>query len=75
MAAIVPMPDAVLGERACCFVQLRPGAEPPTLDALIAYLSDKGIAKIKLPERLVVADELPLTPTRKVIKGRLKIPT
>ncbi len=71
MAAIVPMPDAVLGERACCFVQLRPGAEPPTLEALNAYLSDKGIAKIKLPERLVVADELPLTPTRKVIKGQL----
>ena len=25
-SAIVPMPDPVLGERACCFVTLRPGA-------------------------------------------------
>ncbi len=75
MAAIVPMPDAVLGERACCFVQLRPGADAPTLGALNAYLTGQGIAKIKLPERLVVAEALPLTPTRKVIKGRLKIPT
>ena len=33
-----------------------------------------GITKIKLPERLVVIDEMPLTPTRKVIKGRLEIP-
>lgn len=73
MAAIVPMPDAVLGERACCFIQLRPGAEPPTLELLNAYLTEKGIAKIKLPERLVVADALPLTPTRKVIKGQLKV--
>jgi len=73
MAAIVPMPDAVLGERACCFVQLRPGAEPPTLELLNAYLAEKGVAKIKLPERLVIADELPLTPTRKVIKGQLKV--
>ena len=34
----------------------------------------KGIAKLKLPERLVVVPEMPLTPTRKIIKGKLKLP-
>ncbi|MFO0987438.1 MAG: class I adenylate-forming enzyme family protein [Alphaproteobacteria bacterium] len=73
-SAIVPMPDPVLGERACAFATLRPGAAEPTLEDLCAYLLAKGIAKNKLPERLVVVPEMPLTPTRKIIKGRLKLP-
>ncbi len=73
-SAIVPMPDRVLGERACAFVTLRPGAAAPTLDELCAYLLGKSIAKLKLPERLVVVAEMPLTPTRKIIKGKLRLP-
>lgn len=68
--AIVPLPDKVLGERACCFAMLSPGASV-TLDELCDYLLSHGIAKIKLPERFEPVDELPLTPTRKVIKGQL----
>jgi cyclohexanecarboxylate-CoA ligase len=73
-SAIVPMPDAVLGERACCFVTLRPGTAAVTLEELVAYLLDRHVAKMKLPERLVIVPEMPLTPTRKIIKGRLVIP-
>ena len=73
-SAIVPMPDKVLGERACAFITVAPGADEPTLDALCAYLLDHKIAKNKLPERLVVVDDMPLTPTRKIIKGKLTIP-
>jgi acyl-CoA synthetase (AMP-forming)/AMP-acid ligase II len=73
-SAIVPMPDPVLGERACCFVTLRPGATGLTLEEISAFLIERRIAKIKLPERLVIVSEMPLTPTRKIIKARLKIP-
>lgn len=73
-SAIVPMPDAVLGEKACAFVTLKPGVAQPTLEELVHYLLEKNIAKNKLPEKLVVLAEMPLTPTRKVIKGRLQIP-
>lgn len=73
-SAIVPMADPVLGERACAFVTPRPGAAAPALEELCAYLLDKGIAKLKLPERLVVVAEMPMTPTRKIIKGKLKVP-
>jgi non-ribosomal peptide synthetase component E (peptide arylation enzyme) len=73
-SAIVPMADPVLGERACAFVTLRPGAAEPKIEELCAYLLGKGIAKLKLPERLVVVPEMPLTPTRKIIKGKLKLP-
>ncbi|MDA1117655.1 MAG: class I adenylate-forming enzyme family protein [Proteobacteria bacterium] len=73
-SAIVPMPDAVLGEKACAFVTLRNPKQALTLEDLIDYLSDKDIARNKLPEKLVVVAEMPFTPTRKIIKGRLKIP-
>jgi cyclohexanecarboxylate-CoA ligase len=68
--AIVPMPDTVLGERACCFVVLRPGAAV-TLDALREWLTAHDVAKIKWPERLEIIDDMPLTPTRKIKKAEL----
>jgi len=73
-SAVVPMPDPVLGERSCCFVTLRPGAAAPALAEITAWLAARDIAKIKLPERLIVVAEMPLTPTRKIIKSRLAIP-
>ena len=39
---------------------------------ICAYLTAAGVAKFKLPERLELIDELPLTPTRKVIKSALR---
>ena len=73
-SAIVPMPDPVLGERACCFVTLRPGVSGLTLEEVVDYLARQRIAKTKMPERLVVVPEMPLTPTRKIIKARLNVP-
>src|SRR3989475_11619338 len=73
-SAIVPMPDPVLGERACVFVTLKTPSDKLALDELVDYLLKKNIAKNKLPERLVVIPEMPLTPTRKIIKGRLRVP-
>jgi acyl-CoA synthetase (AMP-forming)/AMP-acid ligase II len=72
-SAIVPMPDAILGEKACAFVTLR-NSEKVSLEEIVAYLLEKNIAKNKLPEKLVVIAEMPLTPTRKIIKGKLKLP-
>ena len=71
--AIAPVPDERLGERACCYVVLGP-AESVTLEAICDFLLGHGIAKFKLPERLEIVEEMPLTPTRKVIKGRLYPP-
>ena len=69
-SAIVPMPDPVMGEKACLFVQLRPG-ESLTLEDVRAYLTERGVAKMKWPERVEAVDAMPMTPTRKIIKGRL----
>jgi len=69
-AAIVPMPDEVLGEKACAFVTLTPGSAL-TFDEMTGHLAAAGFAKMVWPERLEVIDEMPITPTRKIIKGEL----
>ena len=75
-SAVVPMPDPVLGERACLFVQPAVPAdgagEPPlTLERVTAELAKAGIARFKWPERLEMVAEMPLTPTQKIMRGRL----
>ena len=69
--AIVPVPDPVLGERACCFAVLKPGADMIELADLTGWLAGKNVAKIKWPERLELIAEMPMTPTRKIMKGQL----
>ena len=71
-SAIVPYPDAVLGERACVFVQPAPGAPAATLEAIMRELDRAGVAKFKWPERLELLQAMPLTPTQKVMRGRLR---
>ena len=66
-ASCVPMPDPVLGERTCAFVILRPQATL-TLKELTDFLLEKGIAKFKLPERLEIVDDFPLSKFGKVSK-------
>ena len=68
--ACVPMPDPVLGERMCAFVIPKPG-RALTLKELTAFLVDKGLAKFKLPERLELTDDLPLSKFGKVAKNVL----
>ena len=68
--ACVPIPDPVLGERMCACVIPRPGASL-TLEELTAFLLGKGIAKFKLPERLELVEEFPMTRVGKVSKRDL----
>ena len=58
-AAVVPMPDPEMGERACAFVTLKKG-EKFTFEEMIDYLKSKKIAAFKLPERLEVVEAFPL---------------
>jgi acyl-CoA synthetase (AMP-forming)/AMP-acid ligase II len=69
-AAVVPEPHDVLGERCCLFVELVPGASL-SLGEATAWLAAKGVAKMRWPERLETIDEMPMTPTRKILKGEL----
>ena len=69
-AACVPVPDPELGERMCACVVLNPG-DRLSFDELIAFLETKEMARIKLPERLLIVSELPLSNFGKVAKRQL----
>jgi len=69
-AAIVPMPDPIMGEKACAFVSIKPG-EQFTFEEMLSYLKSMRIANYKLPERLEIRDELPLKGHQKINKTSL----
>ncbi len=68
--ACVPVPDPELGERMCACLVLGPG-QSLSFDELIGFLETREMAKIKLPERLLIVNELPLSNFGKVAKKKL----
>jgi 2,3-dihydroxybenzoate-AMP ligase len=68
-AAVVPMADAVLGERICAVVI--PVGTAPSLGKLRRYLRDRGLASYKFPDRVVTVEAFPKSGLGKVDKKRL----
>jgi 2,3-dihydroxybenzoate-AMP ligase len=64
------MPDPVLGERMCACVILRSGCAL-SFEGLVAFLTRQEIAKHKLPERVEILDEFPMSAFGKVSKKDL----
>jgi 2,3-dihydroxybenzoate-AMP ligase len=69
--AVVAMPDPVFGEKVCAFVTLKPGYFL-SFDGLKAFLLDQKIAKFKLPERLEILKEMPISPAGKILRRTLR---
>jgi acyl-CoA synthetase (AMP-forming)/AMP-acid ligase II len=69
-AAVVGVPEPVLGERVCAAVVPRPGAAPD-LAGLREFAAGR-LAAFKCPEALTVLLELPETATGKVAKNELR---
>lgn len=81
--AIVGMPDARLGERACAFIVMRrPQPDPARiagraaalldLAAVQAFLDRRRVAKQYWPEHVEIVAELPKTPSGKIRKYLLR---
>ena len=69
--AAVSMPHARLGETVCAYV-VSSREPPPTLEDLLIYLKQLGIARQKFPEHLEVVEDLPRTASGKVKKDILR---
>ena len=65
-AAVCAYKDERLGEKICACVVSSPEAQAPTLEQIVQHLSDRGIAKCKVPERLEIFAALPRNPLGKV---------
>ncbi|TMH42338.1 MAG: (2,3-dihydroxybenzoyl)adenylate synthase [Betaproteobacteria bacterium] len=68
--ACVPVPDSNLGEKMCACLVLKRGAQLEFAE-LVDFLKGKEIAKFKLPERMLVLDDFPVSTFGKVSKKAL----
>ncbi|SFO44843.1 2,3-dihydroxybenzoate-AMP ligase [Actinomadura madurae] len=70
-AAVVGVPDPVMGERTCAFLIFRDGEKAPGLREIKDFLRTRGVAAYKFPDRLETADTFPRTPVGKISKKAL----
>jgi acyl-CoA synthetase (AMP-forming)/AMP-acid ligase II len=68
--AVLGYPHPRLVEIVMAIIQLRPG-EVLADDAVINFLKEKGLAKYKWPEKIVLAD-VPRNPSGKIEKPKLR---
>lgn len=71
MAAIVAYPDERLGERACAVLVPKPG-QSLDLPEIRRFLQEHKVAVQYMPERLIVQQALPATPSGKIQKFKLR---
>jgi long-chain acyl-CoA synthetase len=69
--AVVGVPHETHGEEVLAVVVLREGAGEPDADALLAWVGER-VARHKRPRLVRFVDELPLGPSRKVLKRELR---
>ncbi len=70
-AAIVAYPDERLGERACAVVVAKPG-QSIDMASMVGFLKSQKLTLQYLPERLIVLEAMPVTPSGKIQKFKLR---
>ncbi|NMO02944.1 AMP-binding protein [Gordonia sp. TBRC 11910] len=71
-AAVVAMPDPVLGEKVCAYIVMHDAQPPLTVPTLAAHLGGLGLAKYKFPERVEIRTALPLSNVGKISRKDLR---
>ncbi|MDF9448757.1 class I adenylate-forming enzyme family protein [Bacillus toyonensis] len=69
-AAVIGLPDKVLGEIACAVIQLKNGVVS-TEEEIKLYLKER-MAIYKLPEKVIFTEEFPVTASGKIQKLKLR---
>ncbi|MEJ7795595.1 MAG: AMP-binding protein [Nocardioides sp.] len=69
--AVIGVADEETGQAVVAYVRA-PGAVPAAIEAAVRARCEERLARFKQPRRVEVVDELPLTVTGKVQKGRLR---
>lgn len=70
LVAVVGMPDPVMGERVCAFVEPR-ARQDFTFEEMLAFLKEEGLRSYMLPERLEIVDKMPISGEGKIYKREL----
>lgn len=72
IVALVSYPDERLGERACAVIKLKEHRESIELSEIVDFLKQHKLAVQYIPERLEVWNEIPMTPSGKIQKFKLR---
>lgn len=71
LVAVIPMPDPVMGEKVCAYIQPKAGAKL-SFEKIIAYLKERKASVLQLPERIEFVDTMPVTKAEKIDKKTLR---
>ena len=71
IVAVVPMPDPLMGERVCAYIQPVAGCTL-TFEVIIAFLRAEKASVQQLPERIEFVEAMPYTAAQKLNKTALK---
>jgi 2,3-dihydroxybenzoate-AMP ligase/mycobactin salicyl-AMP ligase len=69
--AVIAMPDPLMGERVCAYVQERTGAQLD-FDAVVCFLREQNASVLQLPERIEFVEAMPYTAAQKLDKNALR---
>lgn len=72
VVALVAYADERLGERACAIIKLKDQAQSLSFNELVDFLKTHNLAMQYIPERLEIWDEIPMTPSGKIQKFKLR---
>lgn len=76
LAALVAMPDEIMGEKSCAFIAWQSHTDDPSQIRLAMsvrqHLKDYGLATYKIPDRVEFIEQFPYTAFGKIDKKRLR---
>lgn len=72
VVALVAYADERLGERACAIIKLKDPSQSLSFNDLVDFLKTHNLAVQYIPERLEIWDEIPMTPSGKIQKFKLR---
>ncbi|SSQ34741.1 2,3-dihydroxybenzoate-AMP ligase [Acinetobacter baumannii] len=76
LAALVAMPDEMMGEKSCAFIAWQSQTDDPSPIRLAMsvrqHLKEYGLATYKIPDRVEFIEQFPYTAFGKIDKKRLR---
>jgi non-ribosomal peptide synthetase component E (peptide arylation enzyme) len=69
--AVIPMPDPLMGERVCAYIQPKAGAKL-SFEEIITFLKGEKASVLQFPERIEFIETMPHTGAEKVDKRSLR---
>lgn len=70
--ACIAVSDQRHGEKVCAIVRLRSGTKSLSLEELNTHFRERGIARVKTPEHVMVVEDFPRTASGKIQKAELR---